>query len=476
MIVTEDRRQTPAAPEAESAVIGLMLADPLAITVAREENHLQPREFQEVRHARICEAVYRVLDSGAPVDVVTVLGHLRRHGHIETVGGDVYVKMLAARDAAPDNIAHYVGEIKAAAAKRWSLARFEEGKAMSLNGVSVPEIAKFIRDTGEELQRLTTDATAPPRARFELISAPAFKNRQPPEYLIEDLLVENTLSAIVGPSGTYKSFIAISIAACVATGMPWHGHEVRQAPVVYISGEGSAGLGARGRAWEIKNGIFLPECLYFLPQAVQVHNPLDITELVSAIRALPEAPGLIIIDTLARCLVGGDENSAKDMGLFVAGADRLRTETGAHVNIIHHFGKSGDTRGSTALPGALDTMIGVERSKDNFLTLSCMKQKDAEEFAPMGFTRHVQELTEDGSETSLVFEPAEMKVVGSTAKMQAMIDLLARSEKGMKSGEWQTACEAIDVKRSTFFNYRNELVQSGRVLKVMGAYIVASAE
>jgi len=39
------------------------------------------------------------------------------------------------------------------------------------------------------------------------------------------------------------------------------------------------------------------------------------------------APVLYIIDTLARCMVGGDENSAQHMGQVIANAELLRRET-----------------------------------------------------------------------------------------------------------------------------------------------------
>ena len=47
---------------------------------------------------------------------------------------------------------------------------------------------------------------------------------------------------------------------------------------------------------------------------------------------------LVIIDTLARTLPG-DENSAADMGRFVAGCDDLR-RAARGIAIVHHEGKT----------------------------------------------------------------------------------------------------------------------------------------
>ena len=86
--------------------------------------------------------------------------------------------------------------------------------------------------------------------------------------------------------------------------------------------------------------------------ALNLLDPKTPGELLADIGIeLPEAyqrPALIIVDTLARCMVGGDENSAKDMGLFIAHADALRKETGATVLIIHHTGKNGRASAAAA--------------------------------------------------------------------------------------------------------------------------------
>lgn len=91
---------------------------------------------------------------------------------------------------------------------------------------------------------------------------------------------------------------------------------------------------------------------------------------------------LIILDTLARCFGGSDENAAKDMGAFIQGCDYIKAATQATVLIIHHSGKVQDkgARGSSAFRAALDVEFNVRREGDGgALILSCTKMKDAEE-------------------------------------------------------------------------------------------------
>ena len=100
------------------------------------------------------------------------------------------------------------------------------------------------------------------------------------------------------------------------------------------------------------------------------------------LRAEGIQPVLIVLDTLARLMVGGDENSAKDMGLAIEGIDRLRKETSATILVVHHTRKDGQIeRGSNALRAAADVMIECKKFDDQGdVVFECKKMKDAAPF------------------------------------------------------------------------------------------------
>ncbi len=78
---------------------------------------------------------------------------------------------------------------------------------------------------------------------------------------------------------------------------------------------------------------------------------------------------------MARSMVGGDENAARDVGLFIDNVDQVRRRYGAAALVVHHTGKDGKLeRGSTALRGAADTLVAL-RPDDDELKLTCEKQK-----------------------------------------------------------------------------------------------------
>jgi hypothetical protein len=203
--------------------------------------------------------------------------------------------------------------------------------------------------------------------------------RPRPEPIVSGLLYRDTLAWLIGKSGSFKSFVALDLAAAVADegGRKWLGRAVYGGPVLYVVAEGAGGMGLRVQAWTERNGT-MSERLRLLPRAVQAkseHWPI----LVELARQL--APALIVIDTQARVSVGVNENSNTEIGELIARLDELRRATRACVLVVHHIGRSGeDARGASALDGAQDTELKVERvggPKALQVKLTVDKQKDA---------------------------------------------------------------------------------------------------
>ena len=209
------------------------------------------------------------------------------------------------------------------------------------------------------------EVASQPKPRIRILDLDELENLPPPSFLIDDVMTEGGLSVIWGRSGGMKSFVALDMAMCIATGLPWHGRPVKQGLVVYLAAEGSHGLGRRAIGWRRTRGRDLPKPLFkLIPHSVALTGD-DLDAMVAAILALEARPVLIIIDTLARTFGAGDENKQADMNAYVSAADRLREVTGANVLIVHHSGVHEDKRerGSNVLRGAADTVIKVSRKR-----------------------------------------------------------------------------------------------------------------
>lgn len=247
-----------------------------------------------------------------------------------------------------------------------------------------------------------------------VVSADEFASMPDPDSLIEGVLEKNSLNMLYGAPGTGKSFIALDIALHVAYGRPWMGRSVCQGGVLYVAAEGGASLGRRLRAWKsYYNNMPFPDTLRFVTEAIDLAGGLQTLEsfLVDAIGALPthsimteidengtehlieplELPPveLIVFDTLSRCSMGADENSAMEMGKIVQWLDILKDKglstVAPAILLVHHTGKYTDQeRGSTVMRGAMDTMMHVKQDARGPM-VRCTKQKNQEEFEDLRF-------------------------------------------------------------------------------------------
>lgn len=214
----------------------------------------------------------------------------------------------------------------------------------------------------------------------ELLDTDGLDKITPLRPLVGDLLHLNTLARVIGPSGTFKSFVMIDMCGHIGTGLAWHGQYVRQGTVVYLVAEGAEGIRKRVRAWEQHRGVRMDN-VRFLPRPVQAMDP-EWEVLTEVMRRME--PAMIVVDTQARVTVGIEENSNTEMGRVVARLDRLRAVTGACVTLVHHTGHIGEHgRGASAVKGALQSELMISRKGDrlsNFvLTVKSGKQKDDEE-------------------------------------------------------------------------------------------------
>lgn len=191
---------------------------------------------------------------------------------------------------------------------------------------------------------------------------------EPPPWLVEEVLYVDGLSFLYGAPGAGKSFLALDLALSVAhAGVArWGGQFIAtHGPVLYVAAERSAHLGRRVQAWLEHHAEHVKADesyeVRFVPFPVHL-----------AQRWVGEALGdyagemgavSIIVDTLARCIPGVEENSAKEMGPVLDHLEQARTMTRSATVVVHHTGVEGKkARGSTSMPGAYETGLLVGKS------------------------------------------------------------------------------------------------------------------
>jgi hypothetical protein len=207
---------------------------------------------------------------------------------------------------------------------------------------------------------------------------------------VDGVIPRAGLSLLVGEPASFKSFLALDIALSVSSGTPWQGRTTASGAVFFITGEGRHAFSRRIKAWCDAHAGAAISGKFFLSQTAIDLRVCDSETLGAMIENLAlnslAMPALIVIDTFARNFGDGEENSAGDVGQFIATVDDLRRRFNCAIIVVHHTGHSNlrRARGSSSLPAAADTVIVCDRKpKEQVVTIRCTKMKETEEFGPI---------------------------------------------------------------------------------------------
>jgi hypothetical protein len=208
---------------------------------------------------------------------------------------------------------------------------------------------------------------------------------EPTPFLIENLLVEGTVSMIFGPPGDGKTFLALDIGSSIASGRPWNGLRTERGGVLYFCLEAGAGFRNRMRALKSKSLLADDDPFGFTTEKLDLRSPDTQVRILNDIKAneavFKTKVKLIVIDTLAVATSGGNECTSEDMGAALAAVGEVVKSSGVTVLLLHHPGKdvSRGPRGWSGIVGNLDTIIEMERCSNGLRRAKVTKQKDGEE-------------------------------------------------------------------------------------------------
>lgn len=237
------------------------------------------------------------------------------------------------------------------------------------------------------------DASPAPHVEpLRFVSAAHIKTLPPVSWRVKNLLPAQGVAAIYGPPASGKSFLALDMAAAIASGRDWFGHKTAAAPVFYINLEGSGALKNRIAAWEQERERGFPDGVVFFLDVFNLFENMD-----SLVAAIPHG-AVVVVDTLAASAPGFDENSGADMSRVIEALSRVARERNGLALVVHHSGKdaSRGLRGHSSLLGALDAAICVDRSgASSVRRWTATKVKDGEDGIGAAFSLHRVELGTD---------------------------------------------------------------------------------
>ncbi len=414
--------------DAELAVLGSCLLD--SSNVAPLRAFLQARDFYRETNGAVYEAILALDERAEPIDFLTVRAELERTNRIDFVSGPSFLASLL--NAVPTSIhaQHYAKIVKRKSTRRQAIDYASQVARLAYEDESEDYLsvaAAMLEGVRAGAATDSVNGAAP--SRFKPLSLSELRAIPAAPDLVKGLIPTDANVGLIAPYACFKSFLLLDLGLSVAAGMPWAGKPTYSGPVVYICGEGRSKIARRVDAWGIARRVDVDALPFrIIPNMPRLMDAREVDELITAIRG-EGVPVLIIFDTLARAMMGGDENSARDTSLFVAAMDKIRAAFGGPaVMYAHHEGWTGGRgRGSSNLPAALDTELRIERQGE-LATLTSSKQKDGDDSIPVVFKARRVELgvDEDGELiTSLVLDlvsgPVERRPTPDDVQEQAVL-------------------------------------------------------
>lgn len=186
-------------------------------------------------------------------------------------------------------------------------------------------------------------------------------------HLLSPWLREKSVSMLYAPRGVGKTWTALSIAYAVASGgsfLRWTAP--KPAPVLYLDGEMAAGdLQHRLAQIVAKTPNPRPADLRVVAADLS-EDGLPCLATEAGQRAVIDALGetkLVVIDNIATLVRVSKSNEAESWAPVQNFALRLRRR-GVSTLFIHHSGKSGDQRGTSAKEDIMDSVVRLTRPDD----------------------------------------------------------------------------------------------------------------
>lgn len=313
---------------------------------------------------------------------------------IEGQGGDDRTYRIACEllnlGLTPETAGNLLEEIwNPACVPPWSAdelaAKLENASQYAQNEAGAWGVASAQDAFGPALDKLGL-ASSPKRSRFHPEDETEQDEGKDPIWLIKELIQEASTNLWLGPTQSYKSFLALDVALAIAAGKETFGSmPSSRGPVFYAAAEGKMNIKrARRRAWRIGREIEGKIDGFFVMSAPMIALADEVQEFGDQItaRCKGQKPILIVLDTTSKVMAGLNENDARDAGQFIRFCDSLVEAFGCSVLAIHHTGKDDarGARGSSAFHAGFDSVVEIKATRETKAVEAWIrKHKDAQE-------------------------------------------------------------------------------------------------
>jgi putative DNA primase/helicase len=188
------------------------------------------------------------------------------------------------------------------------------------------------------------------------------------DYLLHPIIPMQGIVILFAPRGIGKTFVALSFALAVAGGLSvFNWRAPKGYHVLYVDGEMPA-LAMQERLSALALGMAAPahamKNLSILTPDMQSRPMPDLATPSGQMALEPFLDGinLLVLDNLSTLCRTGKENESQSWQPMQSWLLDLRRR-GLAVLLVHHAGKSGDQRGTSAREDIMDTVISLRRPR-----------------------------------------------------------------------------------------------------------------
>ena len=224
---------------------------------------------------------------------------------------------------------------------------------------------------GIEVVRSQLETALPRQHGLVALDMSEFLSMRIPDrgYLLSPILPVQGIGIPYAPRGVGKTFAALSVAVAVASGgavFNWRAPMPRK--TLYVDGEMPA-TSMQSRLSSLVGGMAIPpQTLKNLSLITPDLQPCAMPDLSTPngqamIEPLLKGVDMVVLDNIATLCRTGKENESQSWQAMQSWLLDLRRR-GITVLLIHHAGKSGDQRGTSAKEDIMDTVISLRRPRE----------------------------------------------------------------------------------------------------------------
>jgi hypothetical protein len=342
-------------PEAERSVLGAILLDNSSLR--KVEQRICGTDFFIPAHRRIFAAMQKLAADGKPVEEIGLWEVLEDDPEVQAAGGIAYIAKLADGVPLVSHLERHADLVREKAVLRTLATTGEAIQCAALNGdvETARAHALAIKENGPVGGGLRVLAVE------ELLACVI----KPREMLLDPILPEQGLAMLYAYRGVGKTYIALGIAAAVASGgsfLRWTAPRSRR--VLYVDGELPAKT-LQERSAMILAGLEnvepAPDSLNFITPDLQQRPIPDLAtrEGQQLIEPHLEGIALLVLDNLSALCRYGRENEGEGWLPVQEWALALRRR-GISVLFIHHSGKNLAQRGTSRREDLLDAVFTLK--------------------------------------------------------------------------------------------------------------------